>query len=74
MDKTYYVYVIRNVKTNEILKGARNNNSPYFANEIAALKKCETINNRIKSYSNHSPDDLYKVTKYKLSFVNDLIV
>lgn len=73
MDKAYYVFVIRNVKTNEILKGARNNNSPYFANEIAALKKCDTINNRIKSYQNHSESDLYKVTKYRLTFVNDLM-
>lgn len=67
-----FVWVIRNVGTDEILRGARNNNSPFFASELAALKKCKKYNDRLKQY-NYQPEDLYKVTKYRLERLNDIM-
>lgn len=69
-----FVFVLRNVKTDEILRGARNNNSPFFASELAAFRKCQKINNNLKSYSSCEYGDLYKVTKYRLERMNDILV
>lgn len=68
-----YVYVLRNVGTGEILKGARNNNSPYFVNGKAALKKCKSINDKLRNYPSYQEIDLYKITRYTLANPIDYI-
>lgn len=67
-----FVYLIRNRVTNEVLRGARNNNSSFFATELSASKKCKMINDKLRQYPSCKEEDLYKVTKYSLEKVNDI--
>ena len=70
-----FVFVLRNIGDDKILRGARNNDSPFFTTEYYATRRCKQINDKLKKeYSNCTFDMLYKVTKYELNRLYDISV
>ncbi len=70
-----FTYVLRNIGTDEVLRGARNNDSPFFTKEFYAVRRCKQINDKLKNeYSSCTNDMLYKVTKYELVRMYDIDV
>lgn len=71
--KVEYVYMIHNEGTNEVLMGARKMHSPFYMMESYAIKKRDELNKRLKQYPSCKKADLYKIVKYKLVPINDVL-
>lgn len=70
----HHVWVVRNIGKDEILRGARNNDSPFFMREVYAIRKCKKLNEKLSQYSSTKYGDKYKVTRYKLERLDDIFV